>query len=146
MKKILIVDDETVIVEVLRDLLQESGYQVFVAMDGMQAIMQAVKYMPDLILLDISMPAGGGTAVYNRLKQSPEAQTIPVVFLTAMPPADLAQKLPFAQNVTVFRKPFKQKELLDLIQKMLKDSPVSKQSASSSSRSAPDTKNDLSGR
>ena len=119
MKKILIVDDETVIVEVLRDLLQEAGYTVAVAMDGMQATMQAVKYKPDLILLDISMPAGGGIAVYNRLKQSMITQAIPVVFLTAMPPADIAQKLPFAENVTVFRKPFKQKELLNLINKML---------------------------
>ena len=125
MKKILIVDDETVIVEVLRDLLSENGYQIVTAMDGMQATMQAVKYKPDLILLDISMPAGGGTAVYNRLKQSPDTQSIPVIFLTAMPPADLAQKLPFAENVTVFRKPFKQKELLDLVHKMLNDSPSS---------------------
>ena len=119
MKRILIVDDETAIVEVLRDLLQESGYQVLTAMDGMQATMQAVKYKPDLILLDISLPAGGGIAVYNRLKQTPETQSIPVIFLTAMPPANIAQQLPFADNVTVFRKPFKQKELLDLIQKML---------------------------
>ena len=126
MKKILIVDDETVIVEVLRDLLQESGYQALTAMDAMQATMQAVKYKPDLILLDISMPAGGGVAVYHRLKQSPETQSIPVIFLTAMPPADLAQKIPFAENVTVFRKPFKQKELLALIQKMLNDSPSEK--------------------
>ena len=125
MKKILIVDDETVIVEVLRDLLSENGYQIVTAMDGMQATMQAVKYKPDLILLDISMPAGGGTAVYNRLKQSPDTQSIPVIFLTAMPPADLAQKLPFAENVTVFRKPFKQKELLDLVHKVLNDSPSS---------------------
>ena len=127
MKKILVVDDETVIVEVLRDLLSENGYQIVTAMDGMQATMQAVKYKPDLILLDISMPAGGGTAVYNRLKQSPDTQSIPVIFLTAMPPADLAQKLPFAENVTVFRKPFKQKDLLDLVHKVLNDSPSSNQ-------------------
>lgn len=121
MKKILIVDDENVIVEVLRDLLQENGYQVITAMDGMQATMQAVKYKPDLVLLDISMPAGGGVAVYNRLKQSPDTQTIPVVFLTAMPPANLAQQLPYAKDVTVFRKPFKQKDLLEIVQKMLKE-------------------------
>ena len=119
MKKILIVDDEAVIVEVLRDLLQEAGFTVAVAMDGMQATMQAVKYKPDLILLDISMPAGGGIAVYNRLKQAVETQEIPVIFLTAMPPADIAQQIPNNKNVTVFRKPFKQKELLDLINKML---------------------------
>ena len=119
MKKILIVDDENVIVEVLRDVLQENGYQVIVAMDGMQATMQAIKHKPDLILLDISMPAGGGIAVYNRLKQSVDTQAIPVIFLTAMPPSDIAQKLPFTENVTVFRKPFKQKELLNLINRML---------------------------
>ncbi len=122
MKKILIVDDENVIVEVLRDLLQEAGYNVAVAMDGMQATMQVVKYKPDLILLDISMPAGGGVAVYNRLKKSPETQNIPVIFLTAMPPSDLAQQLPYAKDVTVFRKPFKQKDLLDIVQKTLGDS------------------------
>ena len=126
MKKILIVDDETMIVEVLRDVLQESGYQALTAMDAMQATMQAVKYKPDLILLDVSMPAGGGVAVYDRLKQSPETQSVPVIFLTAMPPADLAQKISSSENVTVFRKPFKQKELLDVIHKMLNDSPPAK--------------------
>ncbi len=119
MKKILIVDDETVIVEVLRDILQESGYHALTAMDGMQATMQAVHHIPDLILLDISMPAGGGIAVYNRLKQTNETHKIPVIFLTAMPPADIAGKIPFSDDVTVFRKPFKQKELLALIEKML---------------------------
>ena len=120
MKKILIVDDESSIVEVLRDLLQEAGYQVLAAMDGMQATMQAVRHIPDLILLDISMPAGGGIAVYDRLKKAPETQAIPVIFLTAMPPANIAEQIPHTDNVTVFRKPFKQKELLDLINKMLK--------------------------
>ncbi len=119
MKTILIVDDETVIVEVLRDVLQESGFQVIVAMDGMQGTMQANKYKPDLILLDISMPAGGGVAVYNRLKQSIETQNIPVIFLTAMPPADLESKIPFSKDVTVFRKPFKNKDLIDVINKTL---------------------------
>ena len=119
MKTILIVDDESSIVEMLRDLLQEADYKVLVAMDGMQATMQAIRFKPVLILLDISMPAGGGIAVYNRLKQSVETQGIPVIFLTAMPPSDIAQKIPFTDNVTVFRKPFKQKELLALINKML---------------------------
>ena len=119
MKKILIVDDESSIVEVLRDLLSESGYQVLTAMDGMQATMQAVRFKPDLILLDISMPAGGGIAVFKRLKQSTETQGIPVVFLTAMPPSDIAEQIPFSDNVTVFRKPFKQKELLTLVSKMM---------------------------
>lgn len=120
MKRILIVDDEHVIVEVLRDVLQEEGYEVLAAMDGMQATMQAIKHKPALILLDISMPAGGGIAVYNRLKQSIETQSIPVIFLTAMPPADIAQQLPFSKNITIFRKPFKQKELIELVKKVLK--------------------------
>ena len=110
MKKILIVDDEMFIVEVLKDTLQENGYEVLIAMDGMQGTMQAVKNKPDLILLDISMPAGGGMSVYNRLKQSVETQAIPVIFMSAMPPADLVQKVP--DDATVFHKPFKQKDLL----------------------------------
>lgn len=115
MKKILIVDDETAIVEMLRDVLIEAGYHVIVAMDGMQATMMSVRYRPDLVLLDISMPAGGGIAVYNRLRTSPDTQKIPVIFLTAMPPSDIAEQIPSGKTVTVLQKPFKNENLLKLV-------------------------------
>ena len=124
MKKILIVDDEKMVVQVLRAVLEDRGYSVLVAMDGVQAIMQATKNRPDLIILDIMMPAGGGITVYNRLKQSVDTQNIPVIFLTAMPPQNIEDQLPANENVIVYKKPWKQKTLLSLIEKVLAHQPI----------------------
>ena len=120
MKKILIVDDEKWVIEVLKDILEENGYSIIVAMDAMQAIMQTVRNQPDLILLDVMLPAGGGIAVYNRLKQSVITQIIPVIFLTAIPIPSVKQKLPpGAANVIMFSKPWNHKELLGMIDTLL---------------------------
>jgi DNA-binding response OmpR family regulator len=81
-KKILIVDDERDIVKVLVIRLESSGYEVISAFDGAQGVFMAHKENPDLIILDIRMPAGDGFSVAERLKRSSHTWTIPIIFLT----------------------------------------------------------------
>lgn len=119
MKKILIVDDEPNIVEILQDVLSEAGYEFRAAVDGKQAILEADSYKPDLVLLDVSLPEGGGGGVFKNLRQSPATRAVPVIFLSAMPPAEILQMVQSDGHAVVHRKPFKSKELLDLIVKML---------------------------
>ena len=119
MKKILIVDDEPAIVDMLEDLLSEAGYEFRTAMDGKAAILEADAYRPDLVLLDVSLPEGGGGGVFKNLRQSPSTRDVPVIFLSALAPAEIRQMVAADAHSIVHRKPFKQKELLELMNKML---------------------------
>lgn len=79
--KILVVDDNPANIDILLELLQE--YDVRAALDGESALKAVVEELPDLILLDISMPGMNGFDVCKRLKASARTKDIPVVFLTA---------------------------------------------------------------
>ncbi|WP_028877912.1 response regulator [Terasakiella pusilla] len=82
-KKILIVDDEPVNLQVLKQILQDS-YQLVFAKNGQKAIEFAQKQSPDLILMDIMMPDMNGYETVRRLKQDEATKGIPVIFVTAM--------------------------------------------------------------
>jgi DNA-binding response OmpR family regulator len=81
--KILIVDDEKEWVEMLAMRLKHAGYQVGVAFDAVQAVSQTIQLKPDLILLDIMMPAGGGLDALKNIRASAKTFSIPVIVLTA---------------------------------------------------------------
>jgi two-component system, OmpR family, alkaline phosphatase synthesis response regulator PhoP len=81
-KKVLVVDDEKDIVELLRYNLAKEGYDVIVAYNGEQALEKAAGG-PDLILLDLMMPLLDGFETCKRLKNDPATSQIPIVFLTA---------------------------------------------------------------
>lgn len=83
--KILIVDDEPDIVEMLSYNLEKEGFEIYTAYDGLTAIQKAEKYSPDLIILDIMMPKIDGIQVCQILREKPEfaiGKTI-IIFLTA---------------------------------------------------------------
>jgi DNA-binding response OmpR family regulator len=82
-KKILIVDDDKDWVMMLTTRLQHEGYQVEAAFDAIQAHKQALGLKPDLILLDIMMPAGGGFGALRNLRNSTKTFTVPVIIITA---------------------------------------------------------------
>jgi DNA-binding response OmpR family regulator len=81
--KILIVDDEKEWVEMLAMRLKHAGYQVGVAFDAVQAVSQTIQLKPNLILLDIMMPAGGGLNALKNIRASAKTFSIPVIVLTA---------------------------------------------------------------
>ena len=82
-KKILIVDDEEDILDLLEYNLEQEGYQVARALDGEKAIELAVREKPDMILLDIMMPKLDGSETCRRIRGLPEMDKIYIVFLTA---------------------------------------------------------------
>lgn len=83
MHKVLVVDDEEAILELLKYNLEKAGYQVETAADGMRALEAAKGFHPDLVLLDIMMPEMDGVETCRRLREMPEAQNAFVIFLTA---------------------------------------------------------------
>lgn len=82
MKKVLVVDDEKDIRDLLRYNLEKEGYEVLSAANGPEALREAEK-QPDVIVLDVMMPGYDGREVMRRLKSNPLTADIPVMFLTA---------------------------------------------------------------
>ena len=83
-KKILVVDDEEDVAKALNVRLKANGYHVVLAFDSVQAFTMANKERPDLIILDIMIPGGGGFVVAERLKQSTATHHIPIIILTGI--------------------------------------------------------------
>ncbi len=81
MKKVLIVDDEPDVLEVLGRRLTQAGYQVIKAQNGEDGILKAKKELPNLIILDIIMPDMDGGSVANKLKEDKTTKDIPIIFL-----------------------------------------------------------------
>jgi DNA-binding response OmpR family regulator len=124
-KKILIVDDERDIVKALMIRLQGAGYEVVTAFDGAQGVFMAHKEKPDLIILDIRMPAGNGFSVAQRLKRSVHTFTIPVIFLTGSPEKNAEEKAMALGARFYVKKPYDPEELLDAIKRALEKEPDS---------------------
>ena len=118
-KKILVADDEPEIVKALHIRLKEAGYEVVVAFDVLQAIYQAHKEKPDLIILDIRMPAGDGIGVYERLRLSSETTTIPVIFITAYANDEIVKKVLELGAEGFIAKPFNIDKLLNKVKTIL---------------------------
>jgi len=118
-RRILIVDDERDIVKALTIRLQRAGYEVVTAFDGAQGIFMAHKEEPDLILLDIRMPAGNGFSVAEKLKQSEETLAIPVIFLTGSPERNSEARALALGARFYIKKPYDPEELLDAIERAL---------------------------
>ena len=82
-QKILIVDDSSLVREMYKAQLEEAGYEVVTAVDGIEAINAGFQSRPDLILLDIMMPKMDGVEACRQLRAMPEMQNAFIVFLTA---------------------------------------------------------------
>jgi DNA-binding response OmpR family regulator len=83
MKKILIVDDEIDVVEVVTVLLEHEGYDILKAYDGQEALDTIEKVIPDLVILDIMMPKIDGVEVCRRMRAKEEMKEIPIVMFSA---------------------------------------------------------------
>lgn len=83
-KKILIADDEPDILEIIQYNLQQEGYEVAVAKNGNEAIEEAKRFNPDLIILDIMMPGKNGLEVCNLLRMQPAFKDTLIIFLSAL--------------------------------------------------------------
>lgn len=82
MKKILFIEDESVLQKTVGSVLKDEGYKVISATDGESGFNLAASQMPDLILLDIVLPKINGFEVLKKLKENPKTKDIPVIILT----------------------------------------------------------------
>lgn len=105
-KKILVVDDNLDLSELMAQLLRSHGYAVSTACDGSVALQQIATARPDVILSDLRMPVMDGIAMRDELRSRPATRDIPIVFITGMLPHDLQI------DPQPLRKPVKLDELL----------------------------------
>ncbi|HEU4867140.1 MAG TPA: response regulator [Actinomycetota bacterium] len=117
--KILITDDDPVIIELLQVNLEFEGYDVITAADGLEAVERAARDTPDLVILDIMMPRMDGWTARAEMLKDPRTAEIPVIFLSARAQqADLRKG--YESGVAAYvTKPFEPVELLDLIEQIL---------------------------
>jgi two-component system, OmpR family, response regulator MprA len=116
----LIVDDDRNIISLLVSRLKSKGYEAIVALDGVVAVSQAHKERPDLILLDMRMPGGGGISVYDNLRLSSETIAIPVIFMTAYPEDQRFNEL-IESNKNYLVKPFDMEVAIAKVKEALGD-------------------------
>jgi DNA-binding response OmpR family regulator len=120
--KILVVDDEPEIVRSVGMRLRAGGYEVVSAMDGLQATNVALREQPDLIILDIGMPAGDGHVVAKRLRQSIRTCSVPIIFLTARTAEEDFSRALDAGVAKYIVKPFDPSELMTVVESLMKPS------------------------
>ncbi|MGA2533086.1 MAG: response regulator [Candidatus Aminicenantales bacterium] len=118
-KKILIVDDDRQIASLLASRLRANEYEVVMAYDAVQAVANAISEKPDLILLDIRMPAGGGLSAMDNFRKSAKTSVIPVIVITAYPSPKIRQKVKDMGAVDFIAKPFEAEDMLSRIEKAL---------------------------
>ncbi len=118
-KRVLIVDDDPMIRQMLRDILEITGYTVVEASDGAEALDNAEVLHPDIILLDLMMPGMDGYTACRELKANPMTRAIPVIFVTASEDVAL-NRLAFAAGaVACVPKPFRREALTAIIETIL---------------------------
>jgi DNA-binding response OmpR family regulator len=118
MAKVLVVDDDSNIVNLLVVLLSREGHETCVANDGKEGLATARQEKPDLIILDVMMPEMDGFSVSGLLFQDPLMRQIPVIILTANGSSrDIFGLVP---NVRVYmQKPFEPRELMANVRKLV---------------------------
>jgi len=117
--KIMIVDDDPDLRQALRLRLRANQYETVNAVDGYSAIAMAYKERPDLIILDLGLPAGDGFVVLDRLQKDDKLSAIPVIVLTARDPQANERRVLRAGASAFFQKPADNSELMEMIRATL---------------------------
>ncbi|OGR02726.1 MAG: hypothetical protein A2284_14600 [Deltaproteobacteria bacterium RIFOXYA12_FULL_61_11] len=116
-KDILVVDDELDQRDYLKALLEDHGYSVRTAADGLEAMQRVKEATPDLVLLDLQMPEETGTGFYRKLHQHSELRTIPVIVISGLAGRDVA----VSKSVVVLDKPLDEARVLEEVRRVFPD-------------------------
>ena len=118
MPKILVVEDDQDIRQLLHLQLTAAGYETAFARDAATALAAARKERPDLIVLDLGLPAGDGHMVMERMRAIPDLEMTPVIVITARDPSE-GEKAVAEGARTFFQKPFEADDLVAEIRQAL---------------------------
>jgi DNA-binding response OmpR family regulator len=123
-KRILVVEDESDLLELLSFNLKKAGFSVATAKSGIEALKKARSVGPDLILLDLMLPELDGFAVCETIRNDPTNASTPIIILTALS-SELARLAGFEAGASDYlTKPFRLEELLARVRGLLRGTPV----------------------
>lgn len=119
MKEILIIEDELSYAKMMKLRLESAGFQIKIAGDAYTGTQMALKGDPDLIILDLGMPAGGGFTVLERIRNIPSKALIPVIILTGKVIDNEITDKANALNVSaIYSKPYDATEFMNKVKKL----------------------------
>jgi len=119
-KKILLVEDELDFAKMVKIRLESLGYEVSIAGDAYSGTQAIIKSTPDLIILDLMMPAGGGFSILERIRSIPAKATIPVVILTGKTIDQALKEQAETYGVSaIFSKPYDSVQFVQKIKTLL---------------------------
>ncbi len=115
-KKILIIDDDPVVLKYLENLFTDNGYETYKAANGIEGSTMVEEVMPDLITLDLEMPEQWGPRFYRRMVKNKKLKDIPVIVISGLTGSEYS--LPKA--AAHVNKPFDPEELLRLVREHIR--------------------------
>jgi DNA-binding response OmpR family regulator len=116
-KTILIIDDEIHILEYLKNVFEDNGYQTVTAQNGKAGLEALKTYKPDLITLDLQMPREGGTDFFRKFRSDQELKGIPILVVTGQD--DPHRSLKPDKVTAIVQKPFDPQELIRLVKESI---------------------------
>lgn len=116
--EILVVDDNPMIARLLSEAMADEGYRAE-AVVGAEVVETALATPPRLLLLDVLMPGLDGPAVCRQLRADPRTSDVPVVFISALPPAALAVRLADCPHAAIIAKPFDLDVVAETVRRLL---------------------------
>jgi two-component system cell cycle response regulator len=119
MKTVLLIDDDNIFLLTIGVRLKSMGYTVYAAKDAVNAISAVRKNNPDVIVLDVSLPAGDGFMVAERLQKLISTAATPIIFVTASEKPGLRERAMKVGAVAFLKKPFDATTLADAIESAL---------------------------
>jgi CheY-like chemotaxis protein len=121
-RRILIVDDEPALREILATVLADEGYAVQMAADGRSALDLITTAPPDLVITDISMPRLDGWGLLTQIRQ--DDPTLPVLLISAIRPTLTGRLAPATDHTAFLAKPFDLEDLLDFVTRLIESRQV----------------------
>ena len=127
MKKILLVEDELDLVKALQMRLADWKYETIVAIDAYEGTKLAMDQKPDLVILDLMLPAGGGISTLKNIRNSSKVRFIPVIILTGMKDETVKRRVLELGVSAYIEKPYKDENLKSVIENCLQNAAEQKQ-------------------
>lgn len=119
-KKILIIEDEEILLDLLKNKLESIGYEVYSAVDGEEGLKAIRDLVPDLILLDIIMPKMGGFEVMEAMQKDPSIKDIPVIIISnSGQPVELNKAKELGAKDWLIKTEFDPKEVIEKVESVI---------------------------
>lgn len=119
-KKIMVVDDEESLLELMKAILESNNYEVTTALNGEECLEKLKKEKPDLVLLDMMMPGMSGREVCDRIRKDPRTKDLKVVFLTVAKFSEVGKRTLTEMKVLDYiTKPFDNRDVLKRVRKVI---------------------------